>query len=306
MLRVTRDSRPHDVRQVLRARRLRHQIVVQHQAVRVRSLRPHAPRNLRRELVIGGRGSLAGVDLLPGQRQRRMAHLQATRVLATHLVLANSLLRQEAPQMRHHRVPDVQQVRYRREQLAERQDVAVEEVKKLDKLLINLVGGNVATRLLEETRHVARNRRRFLFSRLALMAARASHRGTGEGGGERPRQASRALATPRFCIVGIEGRLRRERGGLDGSGGGLDGGALALLDHHRHFALVFVGDEVHETLDEIFMPLEQLDYLRISSLPYIHLLSYIHNRPAAFLILLQDLDEPCVGGIFIVREASFD
>ena len=125
VLRVTRGSEPHDVREVLRARRLRHQVVVQHQAVRVRSLRPHAPRDLRRELVVGGRGALAGVDLLPGERQRGMAHLQATRAAATHLVLADALLRQVVPQVRHHRVPDMQQVRHRREQLAERQDPAV-------------------------------------------------------------------------------------------------------------------------------------------------------------------------------------
>ena len=65
VLHVSHAPRPHDVRQVLRARRLRHQVVVQHQAIRVRSLRSHTSRNLRRKLVVGRRGPFAGVDLLP-------------------------------------------------------------------------------------------------------------------------------------------------------------------------------------------------------------------------------------------------
>ena len=119
--------------------------------------------------------------------------------------------------MRHHRVPDVQQVRYRREQLAQGQDVAVEEVEELQELLVNLVGGNVPTRLLEEA----------ALCEGESVGGRGVERVVGGGRGRmRIRRGIRKRRNRRGRRVELGGKRERD-GGLQLLGRGeLDGGRI--------------------------------------------------------------------------------
>ena len=322
VLRLTALPCPHAIGEVLAPDRLRHQVVVQHQALRVRPLAAHAPRDLRRQLVVGGRGPGARVDLLPGQQRLRVRHR----------VLRNALVRQVPAQLRQHRVPQVQQVRQRREQLAQRQDVLrltaprrahlVVQVQQLQELPVRRLRRDLALHLrlkrpprphpLEEAplAHRQRVRLRLLLHVPAATRLRrhVHHRRRGLHRLRRTDLARDARAAARGDELGlhrlVDGLLVCGNEGLLVALVLLRG--VHLADQHRRLVLVALRKEHHEAVDQLVLSAEQVDDLDVTVIVDAHLLHHLRHILPPVLIVLENAHELVVGVVVVVRVLLLD
>ena len=208
--------------------------------------------------------------------------------------------------MRHCGMSDVQQIGHRGEELAQRENIAIVEVQQLDELRVDLVRRNAATNLLEEATVVVRNGGCVLLVRLRILpTTRSRHEGTCGGRSSGSPHARIGAATTRGRIIGVD--VRWGQSGWLVAGKGSAGQILVhLVDHHRRFVLVFVGDEHQETLDEIIMAAEQFCDLRMKSAANEDLLNDPLDVLTTLLVFLQYLHEPGVGVISFLGKALVD
>ena len=179
-----------------------------------------------------------------------------------------------------------------------------EQVQQLQELAIRHVAGDLAATALEEAA-LGRGKRVCLLLRLFLLVGVTTSRGRG-GGGTRTRRACRTTSTRRD-VLGLHTRLvRRVRRRIGLGGLRLDHGLTHLADQHRRLVLELARQEHHELLDEVVVPSEQGDDLRVVADQRAHLLDHEPHVLLSGLVVLQDGHELVVCVVLVVGEAGLD